>query len=713
MSERIKLTGISYEKLFFGGDIEEEKHKKVTGMVEILVDKDILVSVGTDEEKTTRRQEKAVNFVRDNSEFNVKSVEEIIKVTQDSGETEARREEAEETLDILGKAVLLGAIKGKNEELQDVLGSGDVAGVESALPEAFCGLGKRMVENLIKDDEVLDILERVTLAKEMMGSQDSMMGGVMERAVIDLKEIMDDRLKGKEMERWKEAWRLAAYYTEDLEGLMLQGQENKGIDINALAGAVRDGVKEAIGEKNSPEALWKQKKDFFQAMLLHYSPINMDPFSNMAPEWTANEDKPLLLSLIALSNVSYYKWRYGDANLDVMVDLRGEATFSATNEMMQKMYDLPGVRESMEFFVRDFFDLVSDPKSGVMILRLKGNEEVLERLQNITVTRKEEMKRLQEEGVVMDEMEAMVAVSTAFNLLYSSHVFECGDIKRRMVPCEAYVEQMRAFMHPAMKARAKQIKSGISVGTEEGWGGQLGQWLVGTLERANEKIRRQGKRADKDVDVVFRKKYEKGEVHPFPERLFASFLVMTKVNVVDGLNEEKEVNLAEALHKGWRVNFEKVSKGGNPWGAHADTADSALKLYKACRGDEKSFSLPLGDSKGRSEMIDWAGRVADARNKLSKNDFLSPYVNTAEFVKWTIAACARGGLYPSAELVLMTPNVGENQDISFNALFQSRDLVTREEAKEIKRDFHADGYMSKWERRRIRGLSMKRRRQGL
>jgi hypothetical protein len=607
-----------------------------------------------------------------------------------------------------GLAVGTMGLMATDLKLRSAVETGNAEGVRSLLgSEVLVGGEKVVIDSAVTNGRVLEILSKGDKLLKVGGKR----GEVVERALTQLMDLYEKVKEGSRDE--KEIEMVISYMNAERERAeAAQGPRGQ---------ASGEGVAEALGKVmgRSPEMLEQQKQDFYQAMLLHKNQLQIDPFSNYAPEWMKSEPKVLLQTLIALSNSCYFKWRYGDANLDVMADLRGEATFSAPNEMMQKMYEMKGVRESMEYFVSNFFTLELDSNNGLEFLKLKQDDGHLDALKNISVTQQKLMRGLIESGKVGNETEALAAVSTAFNLLYASHTFECGDVGRKLTPCEVYVEQMRAFMHPADKARAKHVKR--SVGTEEGWGGTLGQWLVGTIERARVKVARG---VVNDPDVEFAEQYRKRQVHPFPERLFASFLVLSDVTAYDmngkvvrltrkvidrGTGKEKDVerdiSLAEALMNGWKVDFEEDGKGGNMWGAYADISDSALKLYKACRGDEKAFPLPLGDNRARSQIIDWAANVGDARNKLrGTSPFLSPYVNTAEFVKWTIAACTKGGLFPSAELVLATPDVDGSQDLSFDMLFDSRSLVSSAEALQIKKEFHAVGWKSKFERSKIRGL---------
>jgi len=182
------------------------------------------------------------------------------------------------------------------------------------------------------------------------------------------------------------------------------------------------------------------------------------------------------------------------------------------------------------------------------------------------------------------------------------------------------------------------------------------------------------------------------------------------------------MSLAEALYRGETIDFETKTekgnkslgvKGVNPWGSYYDVSDSANKLYKIVKGDQKAYPLPLGDMRALQQVANWAHEVSDARNKVKGKDILRPHVEGREFMKWIIAACVQGGIFPhSAELVLMTPDVKENQDVSFDGLLKRRDLLEKEEDKRwLKKEFHAENYGSKFIRSRIiKAIGKNRRR---
>jgi hypothetical protein len=643
----------------------------------------------------------------------------ILRADPNSTTLPAEKLAAEEALDILAKSTYIVMRYGGDLRLVNALNTpGDI---DLALPEPMRGLGERIIANFIRNEDVLNQLRNLDKFRKRANQMSDVQANVF------MAEVLDDALRvlGKldvpdadedelnlalayigtirlDIETDDVADKIIGYMTEKDELVEIQQKERAAAEQSAAVG----------GLENS-------RYNTFLAMMLHKNPIQLDVFQQYAPEWMRQEaDKPLMQTLVALANACHFKWRYGDSNLDVMTDTRGEAVFNATNEMMQNMYEIPGVRETMEYFVEEFF--VGARENGVFVLRLRNESGIVDRIQNIGNELNGQVEVLTRNG--LRHSDAMLAVSTAFNLLYVGHVFEDADPDRKMKPCDAYVEQMRAFMYPARKARSKQLGEPDVVGSEEGWGGQLGQWLTEVVMRGK---RKEGEGIGvEDPDVAFMHSYQAGEIHPFPARLFASFFVLTEVNVRDDdgalimepspteRNVDRMVpakmNLAEALFTKTEIDFIEAGAGGNPWGGYYDVSTSAGMLYKIVKGDKKAAPLPLGDPRAVQDIAGWAHEVSDARKKAKGQDILKRYVADREFVKWIIAACTVGGLYQhSAELVLMTPDVAADQDVSFDGLLKRRDLVDSEADKIwIKKEFHANGAMSRVDRSRIRsGIS--------
>ncbi|HNY04210.1 MAG TPA: hypothetical protein PKI92_00420 [Candidatus Woesebacteria bacterium] len=732
---------------FLGAMAETESAKKVEWVSNNMVNV-LHFRPGNDEDrkKVSDYSRKIINGLG----FEADTVNNLKLVENDESKTPGQKEIAKENLEILAKGTFLAMQKSMDTEVMDLLGQGSAVEIDNFLPEPLEGLGERVVKNVISNEIILNRLRDLDDVRENCDLNNS----------ADKKILLDEisqtyadltKMRGLNQNEKDQLYMVKAYLNTKMQTLDsdMGADEKKGEEGEVVTELqkVRKLNEERIAQKRKEEeeyaelrkrSLEQARYETFQAMLLHKNPITLDVFQQYAPEWMREEkDKPLMQTLVALANSCFYKWKYGDTNLDVMVDPRGEATFNAPNEMMQKMYEIPGVRQTMESIVRNYFEPgeedgldKNDEEKKIFVLRLKGTEngnvdKVVSQAQNIG----DEQTKLVDDLILSGskKSDAMLAVSTAFNLLYVGHIFEDADINRKLDPCDAYVEQMRAFIFPATKARSKfgldkipvteksNTNQKESVGTEEGWGGQLGQWLTEVVIRARHKVD-DGVR-ESDPDIQFYRRYKRGEVHPFPERLFAGFLTLTEVEVKTkddrGNDVRQKMSVAEALYGGFEIDFEAKGKGVNPWGSYYDVSDSANKLYKIVKGDQKAYPLPLGDMRELQQVANWAHEVSDARNKVKRKDILRPHVEGREFMKWIIAACVQGGIFPySAELVLMTPDVNENQDVSFDGLLKRRDLLEKEEDKKwLKKEFHAENYGSKFIRGRIiKGLGKNRRR---
>lgn len=696
--------------------------------------------------------------------YGFRNAGDLLLVQDDDRKTEKQKELAKEAEELLVLGTAKALIGGSNED-KEAIGVGSIMKIKERLPEELNGLEKKVRDSIIDEPEIQKILDPLDIVRKRVAKAGEAGQKVLEDQInktqeklilLEVDSTKEDQLGmvvewlGREGDRQKNDTKKGIHEVDDkTNDRVTKVQEKMLIEIEKAndmkeQDKIRREREAVIQEEMKEEALEQARYETFQAMLLHKNPITIDVFQQYAPEWMREEkDKPLMQTLVALANCCFYKWKYGDTNLDVMVDPRAEAVFNAPNEMMQKMYEIPGVRDTMESIVRMFFvegredgiDEVGN-KLSLFVLKLKPSSDskkdtVVEMAQNIGNIQVELVNSLIADG--LKKSDAMLAVSTAYNLLYVGHVFEDADKTRRLKPCDAYVEQMRAFMFPATKARVKYglDKIGLPaseksteqetknvVGTEEGWGGQLGQWLTEVVVRAKRKLN--GGVTEKDPDISFLRKYQRGEVHPFPERLFASFFALTDVttweykvddkgnNIVNkrtgNLEKiEKNMSLAQALYEKRNVDFEKAGKGVNPWGGYYDASDSANKLYKIVKGDQKSYSLPLGDLRAVQAVAGWAHEVSDARKKVRSQERLRIYVDNREFVKWIIAACVQGGIYQhSAELVLMTPDVETNQDVSFDGLLKRRDLLENDDDKRwLKKEFHAENFGSRFTRMRI------------
>jgi hypothetical protein len=706
------------------------------------------------------------------------SLGDFVNSPDKKGVTPVRAGELEKLYWDFVDGVAIGTVwgTGVSGEVGEAITNNDADGIDALLGVGeLKGMGRVVVDTAVTDQTIIKRLNVLGLQLNK--------GVNAERALTKTYEGIETAyFEGKIPDN--EAIMVLAYLTDAIAASTVEVQAGGGDQavleelkkLNQINedDKAREEAERIQAAKVAVDRLEASRKSTFEAMLLHKNQIQLDVFQQYAPEWMQREEnKPLMQALVSLANASFYKWRYGDALLDVMTDMKGEAIFNAPNEILQQMYEIPGMKETVQYFVQEFFDGGVNGE-GVFVLKLKEDpkdskgkvqkEYWAGRLQNIQGELKAQVQRLTPPNGTLKESDAYLAVSTAFNWMYIGHMFEDADPDRRIRPCEAYVEQMRAFIYPARKGWGKQLGE-AEINTEEGWGGQLGQWLTEATIRAKKELitgRFDGvigqalldeskEKANKDdslanatdaeklnwarvdafkqmtdddlvnllkkeqnLDVVLYSKYVLGTratgttrpeaIHPFPRRLFGSFFTLTEVKLKGSKPSDPKVNLAEALFKKQKIDFIAGGSGANPYGGYYDVADSAGRLYKIVKGDKKASALPLGGGEKYQPQVNaWAHDFADARSKIQKVKLLAPHIRGREFMKWIIANCVEGGIYKySSEMVLLTPDVSANQHIAFQGLFNTRGLVSEQQDQEwIMEEFHASGVTSIMDRNRI------------
>ena len=579
--------------------------------------------------------------------------------------------------------------------------------------------------------EVMDIFNKRRKIWEAAGP--TVLGKNIERTIEELSGLVDI-VDGN---GYDEITKISAYLGGERDRL---GGEGDGVDMGDKV--VRK--LEEIERKKEEERLKQEQKimeakeiqnekdrsDFFMAMLVHEDPQSADPFSGYAPEWMRDyPDKALLKKIVALHNTAYAKLRYGNQLLDELLDTKAGGTYSASNEIMRKMInEIPGVKESLWHFV----DKYSEPAevSGKYMLRLKGQaavdrvrkqveaykavgqnvpDDLAERLREVEEPYKEWIK--EEFGHIRDnqmewvrtlnasrvrgvnnETDALEATAIAWCFLFSGHFFESIDWSKDIPSCEASVAQAWSFCHPNEKMRNKVLwkerdEGDKVIGTEEGWGGNKGQWIVRRFELA-----RQGSVKDKE----FVKKFITGVIKPFPEMMFCSFVEDADV-VVDG---GSKISMAQALKEKRRIRWDMMPQSADPWGSYYDFADSANKLYQVTTGKLQA-GFAAKDLTKTEELI---GKIADARNKLRGSSLWRSMVDNKEFMLWALAGAVPDGLFKeSSEMILMTADVTMgSQQRNMEYFLKLRELVPNKADRDwVLTQLHCKGPLSEVSRKKI------------
>jgi len=363
-----------------------------------------------------------------------------------------------------------------------------------------------------------------------------------------------------------------------------------------------------------------------------------------------------------------------------------------TEREFKLLYEMPGVRECLEWYVQEMFE--PNHENGSFFWRVKKGDNgkidpnLRDQLMNIQVLQEEFMGQLLEQGVVEDQVDARAAVGAAWNFLYISNVVESADVDREVNPAGVYGEQIRAFCHPKAKAEAKyklgarlEGKS-LSVGTEEGWGGPVGAWVA--------------ERVIKDPE--FRGKMKRGEIRPFPERLFLSLPEMIAVKAENSEGRIVKTTMAQALSTGWKMNIGVTESGF--FGMYGDVWDSAWKVYNFVTG-----RVPVDYPKN---IGNWAVTLADATAKLwgmGWNDLgfvdgnkwesrpLRKHVRDRELVLWAI--CSSLGLWHGTSDLVLQGVPQNGYDIAVRAIVDMPRLVdSRDDRNWIKNRLNAKGALA-------------------
>lgn len=625
--------------------------------------------------------------------LHTESVEDAYNIMQDPNKTPAQKELTEQNIDKLGKAVFLVLNYGGRQDLAERVLAGSQS-VEEILPEPLKGLGDAVVNQLIQSQEVRSVLEEVDLVRSRIDFSDP---NEVRDFVAEIDDVKSKLIRMKVSGQYNQEVIMAKTYL-----LALKNKYSLAPAPVVDNTAVVDAVNRVAGIDKERDEI-RQMYDFYYSTLLHETSMDDNPFSNLAPEWMKKDpDKTLILKQIQLANACFNKKKLGNALADSLFDIKGEATFGASNELMQKLYEkVPGVRECLEGFVQDFF--VAGVENRQFVLKLKGvdgNSEAVKNkfldLRKLQISMRDGLvgpgKKFNSGNLEKDLMEATRAVSIAWNLLYVGHTFEDADTTK-CLKGEVSVAQAWNIMHPAQKALDKLIKPDPDdARTEETFGGQKGQLLIRQIERS--KFDRESR--------DFINSYKLGKFRPFPERLLTSYMVHTRVNVEGG---SKKITMAQALLEGKKIDFLKDGLNNDSWGSYYDFASASRTLYDLTTG-KTPLILEVNDGKASKEMIDWANTLADARNKLRKNELISPHINNKEFLLWSIVACVKGGVYvESSHLVMMTPKVfSQAQYDELDSFFGIRQLVNNQDEKEwVMRALNCDSPGSVKRRQSITG----------
>ncbi len=462
--------------------------------------------------------------------------------------------------------------------------------------------------------------------------------------------------------------------------------------------------------------------------------LQVDTFPPMWFKKLTSEKQHEIRVRIRLANGAFIKRQVADIDGD---KAKENQYLTLTEREFALLYEgMPGVKETMEIYMKTLFESYQD--NGANLLKIKNvevlvksinykkkndvylatviypeneedreievekgtkvgdrvktiDENILDSLNDFQTFQEKLIKQLSED-LDIEELDAKAAVAVAWNLLFIGNVVESADTERNVDPSGVYGEQIRAFMHPLVKALKKFKAFGdkreedqLSVGTEEGWGGVIGDWITGRNIK----------------DPVFAGKLRKREIKPFPERMFISFPELITVEAEVG-KEKVKMSMAEALIEGHKIIC-KVSDS-DLFGKYSDAWDSCWKAYNYAIG-----KVPLDFREGGK----WVRELVDARAKIvgintvgsdgKKTYPLRKYCQSPEFHLWVLANSI-GLMSGTSEIILSLPFDDDAYDTVVDQLLKHPRLMpTREDREFVKKEVHAHGFVKgKIERTKIR-----------
>lgn len=366
--------------------------------------------------------------------------------------------------------------------------------------------------------------------------------------------------------------------------------------------------------------------------------INVQQFDTEVPVWydsLSKEWKDVVRTHLGILLGSYYKLRSPVKGTEMLIsseDIRIDREAMATS-----WEKLPGFRQAMVTMVFELFEL----KDGKLILTQSGKDK----LSSFNLYREDLEKRIKafldsEEGEGLlgllgqdkggprelandTDLLARFAVATSFNFLYLSGVFESGDLGKGVKDPQVFNPSFRTFCLPRDQAKSKYIigESDI-VGTDEAWGGKLGEWLAERV-RHNPTFKIMFQSEDWD---------KQGVTRIIPERLMYSLLELTYFKDGNSLSSAlARIFSSRRSCNGGVFDFTDPSlvnwrdlKYQELWGGYSDVMDSAWKIYQAIigRADPKEFDRQT---------------LANALSKLRKEKTLKE-IYTGEKGEWILKA---------------------------------------------------------------------------
>jgi len=580
-----------------------------TEMVEAMagaMDKVVNAPVNDDPAKRKRNKlaESIVLSLAEEGAWETDNVGDLIAASEDVNRP-ANQKLSKERLDILTGGLYYAIKEGDNEDLKIALDSGSAKEIDKSLPDALKGLGEKVVDIEIKNPIIRSTLKELDEEGRdykrigSMGKED--LAKNIKKATMSLVKIDKDNLTDKEVDEFD---RIFAYLAYEYDSLV-EATQSKSVSDQASVVDTLSRLVDAITSQNK-ETTGSTYDTFVTAEFLQ-QPIQLQvdtfppPWFKEKPEWfdgDIGDWQQIIRARINLTNASYIKAEV--AALDGQ-KAKENSYLKLTERELGLIYEMPGVKNSMEGIINDFFMKDGDVDNGFFLALKKGVVQGASWEKSLASFRRYQViladKIARDEG--LSDINAKAAVSMAWNFLYVSNVFESADSEREISGGSGNVfgEQIRSMIHPLSKA---MIKFGVeqgstdesrSEGTEEGWGGKIGNWFADMVTWD-------------DTRKQFIKGLKDGTMQPYPKRIGASMIELMKIETIDG----KEMSMAEALISKKKIAFNKTDS--NLFGDYGDKWDTFWKYYLYSSGKNE-----LQYGKNNDE---WTTNLADIFAKLKK-----------------------------------------------------------------------------------------------
>lgn len=361
--------------------------------------------------------------------------------------------------------------------------------------------------------------------------------------------------------------------------------------------------------------------------------INVQQFDTEPPVWydsLTQEWKNVIRTNLGILLGSYIKLKSPVKGAELLIS---SEDIRVDREAMADMWEkVPGFRQAMATMVFELFRV----EDGRLVLTDEGKNKlssfasyrrnlqtrILQFLEGDEGGRL--IGKMIEDGGPQDlsdpELLARFAVSAAFNFLYLSGEFESGDVDRGLRDPQVFNPSVRAFFLPRKQAGSKYITGEDQlVGTDEAWGGNLGEWFA-------ERIRH---------SPSFKEDFLKNEgvTRLMPERMMYGLFDLTYFENGESLsvalskifseNQRRELDGIFDFADMSVVNWRSL-KNQELWGGYSDSMDSAWKIYQAIigRADPKDFN-----------RISFANSLAKLRKEKTLKD-----IYTGENGEWIVSA---------------------------------------------------------------------------